>query len=90
MAKMKLEEFRADVLTAMLKKPKEWRDGQFVFNYIDEVYGVARNVQFIDGVDCFYNDSKIDEFIDRSYMFLMDVESVSTTADKIYNINKFV
>ena len=74
MEKIRLDEFRAEVLTAMLKKPKEWRDGQFVFNYIDEVYGVARSVQFVEGVDCFYDDKKIDDFIDRSYMLLYEIE----------------
>ena len=70
MEKMKFEDFRADVLTAVLNKPTEWRDGQTVFNYSDELYDVARKVQFIDGVDCFYDDSKIDEFIYRSYIYL--------------------
>lgn len=64
------EVFRNEVLTAMNSKPKNWRDGQFVFNYIDEKYGVARSVQFIDGVDCFYVDSKIEEFISRSYEYI--------------------
>jgi hypothetical protein len=45
-------------------KPKNWRDGQFVFNYIDQIYGVARDVQFKDNVDCFYNDDKIDAFLE--------------------------
>lgn len=76
---IKLDEFRAEVLTAMQKKPKEWRDGQFVFNYIDEVYGVARYVQFSEGVDCFYNDAKIDEFIDRCYIAL--VVSLNANSD---------
>lgn len=71
---MDLNEFRADVLTAMKDKPKEWRDGQFVFNYINEVYGVARYVQFIDGIDCFYNDEKIDQFIDKCYVTLIAAE----------------
>ena len=47
----------------MKVKPKEWRDGQFVFNYIDSVYGVARQVQFDDKVDCYYLDKNIDEFL---------------------------
>lgn len=67
---MKLEDFRAEVLTAMKDKPKEWRYGQFVFNYIDSMYGVARHVQFNEGVDCFYVDSKIDEFIYKCYEVL--------------------
>ena len=75
--RLRLDEFRANVLTAMLKKPKDWRDGQFVFNYIDEIYGVARYVQFSEGVDCFYDDRKIDEFIDRCYIALIEMESVT-------------
>ena len=47
-------------------KPRKWRDGQFVFNYIDCIYGVAKDVQFKDGVDCFYDDTQIDEFIKMS------------------------
>ena len=70
------EEFRNEVLTAMENKPKEWRDGQFVFNYIDEKYGVARGVQFVDGVDCFYDDSKIEEFITRSYEYIKNAEQL--------------
>ena len=61
---LRLDEFRASILTAMLNKPKEWRDGQFVFNYIDDIYCVARHVQYYDGVDCFYDDTKIDRFLD--------------------------
>lgn len=73
---MTFEEFKNEVLTAneMGHKPQCWRDGQFVFNYIDEKYGVARSVQFIDGVDCFYDDSKIEEFITRSYEYIKNAE----------------
>lgn len=43
-----------------------YRKGQSVFNYVEETLGsVAREVQFLDHVDCFYDDSEIDEFIDR-------------------------
>ena len=46
-------------------QPLRWRLGQFVFNRVEELYGeVARKVQFIDHVDCFYDDSKIDRFLD--------------------------
>lgn len=51
--------------------PKEWRKGQKVFNVIDRLYGnVARDVQFIDGVDCFYDDSNetISLFIDKCWI----------------------
>lgn len=65
--KMSFKDFREDVLTAMENKPKQWRDGQAVFNYIDAKYSVARYVQFIECVDCFYDDSQIDEFITKCY-----------------------
>ena len=44
-------------------KPKNWREGQFVFNTIDRLFGIAREVQFIDGIDCFYCDDRIDDFL---------------------------
>ena len=45
-------------------KPIEWRNGQFVFNRIEQLYGdVARQVQHEDCIDCFYDDSAIEEFI---------------------------
>jgi hypothetical protein len=50
--------------------PKNWRKGQFVFNRIDELFKVARIVQFKDGIDCFYLDSKIDEFINHSLKYI--------------------
>jgi hypothetical protein len=62
-----LEDFRNEVLSEMKDKPKAWRDGQFVFNYIDEKYNVARYVQFVDRVDCFYDDENINSFIVKCY-----------------------
>ena len=45
--------------------PTHWRHGQFVFNRVETLFGeVAREVQFIDHIDCFYNDTKIDRFLD--------------------------
>jgi hypothetical protein len=45
--------------------PTHWRHGQFVFNRVEELFGeVAREVQFIDNIDCFYDDTKIDRFLD--------------------------
>ncbi|MGM9533552.1 hypothetical protein [Intestinibacter sp.] len=46
--------------------PKNWRKGQSIFNYIDSVYGIARNIQFEARVDCFYNDNNIDKFLDKA------------------------
>jgi hypothetical protein len=68
------EEFQNEVLGWVDNcKPKEWRRGQAVFNYIDNVYNVARRVQFIDQVDCFHNDDLIDQFISLSYRQLCGV-----------------
>ena len=60
---MTLQELQNEVLSAAISRPSYIRLGQFVFNYIDEHYGVARAVQFIDRVDCFYDDSQIDSFL---------------------------
>lgn len=48
----------------MGNKPNDWKERQFVFNYINKVYDVAKNVQFDDGIDCFYNDNNIDAFLE--------------------------
>lgn len=47
-----------------------WRYGQAVFNYVDHKYGVARAIQFVHHVDCFYDDSKVDEFLTIAYRYL--------------------
>ena len=56
----------------MKNKPKAWRDGQFVFNYINEKYNVARYVQFVERVDCFYDDKNINSFIVKCYEALQN------------------
>ena len=58
---MTLEEFKNSIYS--IEKPSNWRDGQFVFNTIDKLYKVARKVQFENNIDCFYDDSKINQFI---------------------------
>ena len=62
---MTLEEFKNSIYS--IEKPSHWREGQFVFNTIDSLYGVARAVQFNDGIDCFYDNLKIDQFIIACY-----------------------
>lgn len=62
---MTLEEFKNSIYN--IEKPSHWREGQFVFNIIDQLYKVARKVQFEDGIDCFYDNSKIDQFIIACY-----------------------
>ena len=60
---MTVENLKNEVMSAMANKPQNWRNGQFVFNYIDDKYGIARIVQYVDKVDCFYDDKNIDNFI---------------------------
>lgn len=64
---MKFKEFRDSVLKAIEEKPEHYRNGQAAYNFIDEKYKVARDVQFGIGIDCFYDDEKIDKFIELSY-----------------------
>ena len=59
--------FIAFVWEQVNNRPKEWRQGQAVFNYIDMYFGVARDVQFLDGLDCFYNDSLSQCFIELAW-----------------------
>lgn len=66
------EEFYNNIMSLVENKPSQWRKGQAVFNYIEEYYGVSRQVQFIDGCDCFYDDTQIDDFIKCSFNRLKD------------------
>lgn len=63
---MRFEDLRREIIEAMKDKPRFIREGQFVFNYIDEKYGVARAIQFEDNIDCFHDDRQIDKFIGRA------------------------
>lgn len=67
---MTIEELKQEVMIESQNKPKQWRLGQFVFNYIDEKYGVSRIVQFNDNVDCFYNDKNIDNFLCQALKYI--------------------
>lgn len=67
---MTKQEFLNEINLAIRDKPKMWRAGQTVFNYIDKKYGVARTAQFKYGIDCFYNDAKIPDFLDITYKLI--------------------
>lgn len=68
---MTYDEFVSDVMNLVKECPKNWRKGQSVFNVIDQKYGVARSVQFIDHIDCFYNDDNIEPFLAAAYKCIM-------------------
>lgn len=71
------KDFQKEIDQALKSKPKNWRNGQFVFNYIDRKYKVARSVQFEDHVDCFFSDFYITEFIDKAYERIKNLPNVS-------------
>lgn len=58
------QQLKQEIEVMLKSKPSCYRKGQAVFNYIDFEYGVARDVQLKDGVDCFHNDENIDKFIE--------------------------
>jgi len=71
--KKERKEFIYELWEKVDSYPKDWRLGQKVFNAVEELYGrVARDVQFKDGVDCFYMDNKIDDFINAVWERLKD------------------
>ena len=59
-----VEELKKEI--SEIEFPKNWRKGQSVFNYIGNVYGIERTIQFKWGIDCFYNDNNIDEFLNKA------------------------
>lgn len=61
-----LEEIKLEIEPILSQRPPHLRVGQLVFNYMEELYGdIVRRVQFIDKIDCFYDDKKIDDFLQQ-------------------------
>lgn len=74
---MTYNDFITEIWSNVDNCPKSWRKGQKVFNTIEDLYGnIAREVQFIDGVDCFYDDSDetINLFIDKCWYRMCSVK----------------
>lgn len=61
------EGFNSIISEVIKQMPENWRKGQKVFNAIDREFGVTRIVQFQYNIDCFYDDSKIEEFKNKTY-----------------------
>lgn len=64
------EEFKSKIKTAAgstRKNHPELRKGQAIFNEADKYNHVARIVQFDYGVDCFYDDTMIEPFLDKCW-----------------------
>lgn len=64
---MTYNEFLTDVMNLVQECPKYWRIGQSIFNVIDTKYRVARDCQFLYGIDCFYDDNQIEPFLRKSF-----------------------
>ena len=75
--------FKNEVLEGIKEYPSDWRYGQKVFNYVDYVYDVARIAQHEYGVDCFYDDSMVDEFLKKCYDIIkfMDAKKLNNLLD---------
>lgn len=67
------EEFKCECLKVAENRRPCLRKGQAIFNYVDEKYGVAREAQFVHGIDCYYLDERIEEFIKCTYIILKDL-----------------
>lgn len=63
-------DFKETVMSGIKTLPKDWREGQKVFNYIKANYGATARDAQIAGVDCSYDDKQIEDFIHRSYILL--------------------
>lgn len=60
-----------DLSGKLRKEHPELRQGQAIFNVVDRNFdNIARIAQFDYGVDCFYDDSMIEPFLDKCYELL--------------------
>ena len=61
---MTLKQLQNEVFAVLKNKPSCYTKGQYVYNYIDFEYGVAKDVKNQDGIDCREDDTKIDLFVE--------------------------
>lgn len=67
---MRKSDFLKEINMAINDRPRHWRCGQAVFNYIDSKYGIAKEIQYSKGINCFYDDGNIGAFVDAAYDIL--------------------
>lgn len=79
---MTFGDFKNEIARVIENRPKSWRKGQAVFNYIESKYGVARSVQFEYGIDCFYRDDQIEEFLQKAYERIKYILSIFVVKNK--------
>jgi hypothetical protein len=62
------ESFEKFINLLMERKSPLLREGQAIFNYVDEYFGkVARAVQIEDRIDCYYDNDNIKSFLEASW-----------------------
>jgi hypothetical protein len=79
---MTKEEFKSKIKTAADNTRRDYpelRKGQAIFIQADKHEHIARIVQFDYGIDCFYDDTMIEPFLDKcweiySKTFINDVQ----------------
>ncbi len=73
---MTKELFYADIMHSVFEKPRYWRNGQAIYNYINVKYNhISDLIRDEYNINCFYDDSQIMTFIDKAY--------------ELININKY-
>lgn len=53
------------ILEKANNRPEQWRFGQAVFNYAYDMYKMETNKLRGTNYDCFYNDSKVEIFLEK-------------------------
>jgi hypothetical protein len=97
---MTKEELLAEIYKSMPDTSQYINKGKFVFEYIEKKYGnVAREVLFIDEVNCTYADDKIEKFIEcvirRAYNICQENTPVnnmlnSSLSNKLKFVKKYL
>ena len=73
------KEFFAKIDEEIKKMPPNWRKGQKVFNAVDTIFGVAREVQFKHRIDCFHNNENIEAFKEKAYDIYKNILKIYKT-----------
>ena len=69
------EEFENEVKTAINNRSPYLRPGQAAYNYVYDKFGdIATKSQYKYGIDCYYKDEIIDDFIKKCYEILSNNE----------------
>ena len=68
-------------------KPEEWRLGQAYFNYAEELYPEETNQLRGTEYDCFYNDKKIPEFLEKLNEKLLEFDGCTITSGRYQHMN---